>query len=87
MANGYIFISQNEDVCMIWEFVHILFQLSSFNSNKPFHEKGKGRVLIQSLTTQIDWMLDIGLTIMVIPHTKKVNVDYRLHFELTESFG
>ena len=28
-----------------------------------------------------------GLTIMVIPHTKKINVGFRLHFELTESFG
>ena len=25
--------------------------------------------------------------IMVIPHTKRVNVDFRLHFEPTESFG
>ena len=27
------------------------------------------------------------VTIMVIPHTAKVNVGLRLYFELTESFG
>ena len=26
-------------------------------------------------------------TIMVIPHTKEVNVSYRIYFELIESFG
>ena len=32
-------------------------------------------------------LINFGSTIMVIPHTKKVNVSFRLHFELTESFG
>ena len=27
------------------------------------------------------------MTIIVIPHTKKVNVGFSLHFELIESFG
>ena len=38
-------------------------------------------------TTELGYMCPRGPNGLVIPHTKKVNVGFRLHFELTESFA
>ena len=43
--------------------------------------------MISILQENLDSSKTFGLTIIVTPHTKNVNVSYRMYFEVMESFG